>query len=126
MIIWIICFACIHVSILQIKNCIRNYTLLLISPCLVSIKIKGIYCHLGQFNSSVLSDYLRPHGLQHIRPPCPSPTPGVYSNSCPFIESLITSNHPILCRPLLHLPSIFPSIRFFSSEAVLRIREPKY
>ena len=91
----------------------------------MSIKIKGIYCHLGQFNSSVLSDYLRPHGLQHIRPPCPSPTPGVYSNSCPFIESLITSNHPILCRPLLHLPSIFPSIRVFSNESALCIRWPK-
>ena len=36
-----------------------------------------------QFSSSVVSDSLRPHGLQHTRPPCPSPTPGVYSNSCP-------------------------------------------
>ena len=36
-----------------------------------------------QFSCSVVSDSLRPHGLQHARPPCPSPTPGVYSNSCP-------------------------------------------
>ena len=36
-----------------------------------------------QFNS-VVSDSLQPHGLQHARPPCPSPTPGVYSNSCPL------------------------------------------
>ena len=43
------------------------------------------------------------HGLQHARHPCPLPTPGVYSNSCP-------SNHFILCHPLLVLPSIFPSI----------------
>ena len=35
-----------------------------------------------QFNRSVLSDSLRPHGLQHDRPPCPSPTPGVHPNSC--------------------------------------------
>ena len=35
------------------------------------------------FSHSVMSDSLRPHGLQHIRPPCPSPTPGAYSNSCP-------------------------------------------
>ena len=34
-----------------------------------------------QFNRSVVSDSLRPHGLQHTRPPCPSPTPGVYSSS---------------------------------------------
>ena len=36
-----------------------------------------------QFNFSVVSDSLRPHGLQYAKPPCPSPTPRVYSNSCP-------------------------------------------
>ena len=36
-----------------------------------------------QFSRSVVSDSLRPHGLQHTRPPCPSPTPRAYSNSCP-------------------------------------------
>ena len=36
-----------------------------------------------QFNRSVMSDSLRPHESQHARPPCPSPTPRVYSNSCP-------------------------------------------
>ena len=39
-----------------------------------------------QFSSSVISDSLRPHGLQHTRPPCPSPTPGVYPNSCPLSQ----------------------------------------
>ena len=39
--------------------------------------------HSVQFSRSVVSDCLRPHELQHVRPPCPSPTPGVYSNSCP-------------------------------------------
>ena len=42
------------------------------------------------------------------------------------IESVIPSNHLILCRPLLLLPSIFPSSRVFSSESVLHIRWPKY
>ena len=37
-----------------------------------------------QFSHSVVSDSLRPHELQHARPPCPSPTPGVHSNSCPL------------------------------------------
>ena len=41
-------------------------------------------------------------------------------------ESGITSNHPILCRPILLLPSVFPSIRAFSHESVLHIRWPKY
>ena len=42
------------------------------------------------------------------------------------IESVMPSNHLILCRPLLLLPSIFPSIRVFSNESSLRIRWPKY
>ena len=66
-----------------------------------------------------MSNSLRPHGLQHNRPPCPSPTPRVYSNSCP-------SSHLIFCRPLLLLPSIFPGTRVFSNESALRIRWPKY
>ena len=43
-----------------------------------------------------------------------------------FIESVMPYNHPIFCRPLLLLPSIFPSIRVFSNELVLHIRWPKY
>ena len=77
-----------------------------------------------QFSRSVMSDSLRPHGLQHARLPCPSPTPGVYLDSCP-VESMMPSNHPILCPPLLLLSSIFPSIRVFSNESVLCIRWPK-
>ena len=42
------------------------------------------------------------------------------------IESVMPSNHLILCRPLLLLPSVFPSIRVFSSESALCIRWPKY
>ena len=43
----------------------------------------GIFSSV-QFSRSVVSDSLRTHGLQHTRPPCPSPPPGVYSNSCPL------------------------------------------
>ena len=42
------------------------------------------------------------------------------------IESVMPSSHLIICRPLLLLPSIFPSLRVFSNESVLRIRWPKY
>ena len=54
------------------------------------VELKIVVCLLGngiivQLSSvSVVSDSLQPHGLQHARPPCPSPTPGVYSNSCPL------------------------------------------
>ena len=71
-----------------------------------------------------MSDSLRPCELQHARPPCPSPTPGVYSNSC--LLSLMPSHHLILCCPLLLLPPIPPSIRVFSNESTLRMRWPKY
>ena len=70
-----------------------------------------------------MSDSLRPQGLQHARLPCPSPTPGACSNSCP--SSRWPCNHLILCHPLL-LPSVFPSIRLFSNESVLHIGWPKY
>ena len=77
-----------------------------------------------QFSHSVMSDSLRPHELQHARPPCPSPTPGVHPNLT-SVESVMPSNHLILCRPLL-LPSIFPSITVFSNESALCMRWPKY
>ena len=80
---------------------------------------------LVQFSCSVMSYPLRPHGLQHARLPCPSPTPGACSNLM-SIQSVMPSNHFILCHPLHLLPSIFPSIRVFSNESVLPIRWPKY
>ena len=77
-----------------------------------------------QFSHSVVSDSLRPHESQHTRPPCPSPTPGVHSDTS--IESVMPSSHLILWRPLLLLPPIPPSIRVFSNESALRMRWPKY
>jgi len=76
-----------------------------------------------QFSHSVVSHSLQPHGLQHARPPCPSPTPSLLKLMS--IKSVMPSSHLILCRPLLP-PSIFPSIRVFSNESVLCIRWPKY
>ena len=67
---------------------------------------------------------LRPHESQHARPP-------VITNSWSLtkltsIESVMPSSHLILCRPLLLLLTIFPSIRVFSNESALRMRWPKY
>ena len=77
-----------------------------------------------KWSFSVVSDCLQPHGLQHARLLCPSPSPRVCTNSC-LLSRWWPPNHLILCHPLL-LPSIFPSIRVFSSELALRIRWPKY
>ena len=72
--------------------------------------------------SSVLS---RVQLLVIPRPPCSSPTPTAYLVFM-SIESVMPPNHLILCLTLVLMPSIFPSIRVFSSESVLPIRWPKY
>ena len=77
------------------------------------------------FILSVMSNSLWPHGLQHTRLLCPPLSPRVCLNSWPL--SLVTlSNHLILWCPFLLLPSVFPSIRVFSSESAPRIRWLKY
>jgi len=73
----------------------------------------------------VMSDYLRPHELQHTRLSCPSLSPWVCSNSYPLSQWC----HPAISSSDTHfsnLPSIFPSIMVFSNESALHIRWPKY
>ena len=65
---------------------------------------------------------LQPHGLQHVSLPCPSLYPRVCSN---YVYRVSDAIYLILSRPLLLLPSIFPSIRVFSSESALCIRWSK-
>ena len=66
-----------------------------------------------QFSRSVMSDPLQPHGLQHTRLPCPSPTP--WSLLKLMFKSVMPSNHLILCHPFLLLSSVFSSIRIVSN-----------
>ena len=93
------------------------------SPCFISWLLIFIISSV-QFSRSIVSDSLQPHELQHCRPPCPSPTPGVHSDSS--IESVMPSSHLILGHPLLLLLPILPSIKVFSNESALRMRWPKY
>ena len=74
------------------------------------------------FSHSVVFNSLRPHGCQASR----SATNFQSLLKLMFIESVMPSNHLTLCCPFLLPPSLFPSIRVFSSESVLRIRLPKY
>ena len=88
---------------------------------------KQICYHLRypvQFSCSVVSDSLQCHGLQHARLPGPSPTLSLLKLMS--IELVMPSNRLILCHPFLLMPSIFPSIRVFSSESVLDIMWPNY
>ena len=64
-----------------------------------------------QFSHSVVSDSLWSHGLQHARPPCPSPTPGVYSNSCPSSRWC----HPTISSSVVPASGSFPMSQFFVS-----------
>ena len=75
-----------------------------------------------QFSRSVMSNSLRPHGLQHTLTITNSRSP----LKLMLIESVMQSNHLFLCRPLLLLHSIFPNIRVLSDKSVLCIRWPKY
>ena len=78
-----------------------------------------------QFSCSVVSDSLQPHESQHARPPL-SITNSWSSLKLMSIESVMPSSHLILCRPLLLLPPIPPSIKVFSNESTLHMRWPKY
>ena len=88
---------------------------------LKTVLVKAASFSLVQFSRSVVSVSLRPHESQHARPPCPSQTPRVYSNSGASSQWC----HPAISSLLL-LPPIPPSIRVFSNESTLRIRWPKY
>ena len=77
-----------------------------------------------QCSCSVVSDSLQPHELQHARPPCPTPSPGVHSKSCPSSQWC----HPAIPSSVVPFSSCPnpPSIRVFSNESTLRMRWPKY
>ena len=72
-----------------------------------------------QFSLSVISNYLWPHGLQHTRPPCPSPTPRVHPNSCPSSQwchpAISSSVVPFsYCLQSLPTSESFPMNQFFT------------
>ena len=97
-----------------------------IRPFLYSSSVYSCVFFLSvQLIHSVMSDSLWPHGLQQTRLPCPSPTPGVYSNSC----SLSWWCHPTISSsvvPFSSCPQSFPVSGSFPMSQVLRIQWPKY
>ena len=72
---WAGFYDCFELWIVAILTVLLDFTS-------IKLVVEGI-CLLTLTVSSVVSNSFRPHGLQHARPPCPSPTPGTYSNSCP-------------------------------------------
>ena len=87
-------------------------------------QLKILQFNSVQFSCSVKSDSLRPHEPQHAGLPVHHQLPDL--PKLMSVELVMPSNHLILCRPLLLLPSIFPGIRVFSNESALHIRWPTY
>ena len=80
---------------------------------------QGVQFSSVQFSHSVVSDSLQPHESQHARPPCPSPTPGVHSNSCPsslWCHPAISSSVVLFssCRQSLPASESFPMSQLFA------------
>ena len=96
------------------------------TPCVRFCPIQNQTRDLTLFSHSVVSDSFRPRGLQPARPASLTITISLSLLKLMSIESVMPSNHLILSRPFLLLPSIFPSIRVFPNESALHIRWPKY
>ena len=86
--------------------------------------VRGRVTDSVQFSHSVVSNSLHPTDCSTPGLPVHHQLQSLFKLMS--IESMMPSNHLIFCHPLLLLPSIFPSIRVFSSESVLHIRWPKY
>ena len=91
--------------------------------------IRAVKCHLHireLFSCSVVSNSLQPHGLQHARPPCPSPSTRACSNSCPLSQWC----HPTISSSIIPFSSCFQSFpasgSFLMSRLYTHIRWPKY
>ena len=130
-----------HTHFPVLAKCLDWYWVPGLLTCLLLVqKLSGLFCSLWpglshvtipggsissvQFSCSVVSDSLRPHELQHARAPCPSPTPGVHSNSCSSSQWC----HPAVSSsvvPFSSCPQSLPA-SVFSNESTLRMRWPKY
>ena len=96
-----------------------------------AVKFVDFFCQIMgknsssvQFSPSVMTNSLWPHGLQHARPPCPSPTPRVYPNTCPLSRWC----HPTISSSVVPFSSCLQSFLALGSfhESALHIRWPKY
>ena len=85
----------------------------------VSHNMDASWKHSVQFSRSVMSHSLRPHESQHARPPCSSPTPGVYSNTCPLSwwchPAISSSVVPLSCPQSLPASGSFPMSQLFEN-----------
>ena len=112
----------VHMFFGEMSVYILNILLFWSTP-LIALNLFVHLCSV-QFSCSVMSNSVTPWTAAHQA--SLSNTNSRSLLRLMSIESVMPSNHLIFCHPLLLLPSIFPSIRVFSNESVLRIRQPKY
>ena len=103
---------------MKVQNFSKIWRIQSVCPCIGEDFFSSV-----QFSRSVVSDSLRPHELQQARPPCPSPTHRVHSDSCQVTDA-IQPSHP-LSSPSPPAPNLSQH-QGFSSESTLRMRWPKY
>ena len=89
---------------------------------LISVRRSLYLFNSFQFSHSVVSDYLRPHELQHVRPSCPSPTPRIHPNPCPSSQWC----HPAISSSVVPFSSFPQSLPASQSFPTLCMRWPKY
>ena len=83
----------------------------------ISVSVFSVINHSVQFSRSIMSDSLWPHGLQHTRPPCPSPTPRVYPNACPLSQWChLTISASVV--PFSSCPQSFPASGSFQMSQI--------
>ena len=110
-----------EIVLFKIIPCDSHVCLSLVSISLQKSQSKYTIASSVQFSCSVMSDSLRPQGLQHARLPCPSPTPGACSNSCPssqWCHATISSSAIPFSSCLQSFPAsgAFPMIQFLTSD----------
>ena len=106
------CHPAISSSVVPFSSCLQSF------PASVSFPISEIFTSV-QFSRSVVSDSLQPHGLQHTRLPCPSATPGAYTNSTPSSQwchqTISSSVIPFSSLQFFPASGSFPMSQFFAS-----------
>ena len=114
---------------IQIQLCDSLTTIVFLFICILSVLFKSYFLPINIpssstvphfFSCSIMSDSLKPHGLQHARPTFPPPTPGVYSNSCPLSQwhhpTISSSVDPFTsCLQSFPASGSFLMSRFFTS-----------
>ena len=111
------CRRCCDFNDVTTRHCVDHPLWVAITPPLECLQ--SLLSQFSSFSCSVMSDSLRPHGLQHARPSCPLPTPGVYSNSClssrwcqPTTSSSVI---PFPCPQSFPASGSFPMSQLFTS-----------